>query len=86
MLNIWGHDFIRNREGEIFKPLSQWRKSKCQRGKPIKMSTNHFVFCTQSSRSWLRKLFPWDGKGMEVKFEFGKSHIFGKHIFGFLGK
>ena len=29
---------------------------------------------------------PWDGKGMEVKFDFGKLAIFGKHFFDFLGK
>ena len=30
----WGHDFTKNREGEIFKPLRQWGKAKCQREKP----------------------------------------------------
>ena len=54
--------------------------------KPIKLSTTHFAFCAHSSRSWLRKLFPWDEKGMEVKFKFGKPPIFGKRVFDFLGK
>ena len=59
----------------LIKPLSQWGKFKCQRGKPIKLSNTHFVFCAQSSRSWLMKLFPWDGKGTEVKFELGRPPI-----------
>ena len=54
------------------------------KGEPIKMSTTHFVFLCQSFISivnWLRKLFPWDGKGMEVKFEFEKPSIFEKCVF-----
>ena len=56
------------------------------KGKPIKLLTTLFVFYAQSSKVGEKKLLPWDGKGMEVKFEFGKSPIFGKGVFGFLGK
>ena len=68
-LKGWGHDFLRIREGDIqtFEPMGKIQMSK---GKPIKMSTIFLVLFTQTfitTRKWLRKLFPWDGKGMEVK-------------------
>ena len=61
-------------------------KSKMSKGGTIKLSTTHFVFCAQSSRSWLRKLFPWDGKGTEVKFELGRPPILEKRVFDLWGK
>ena len=65
-------------------------KIQTSRGKPIKLSTTFLVLFTQSfitARNWLRRLFPWDGKGMEVKkFELGRAPIFGKTCFGLMGK
>ena len=54
-LKRWGHDFTRNREGKIFKPLSQWGKCKCQRENPSNCKLP-IVFCAQSfnsTRNWL---------------------------------
>ena len=56
------------------------------KGKPIKMSTTHFVFCAQSSRNWLGKLMHGDGKSMVVKFEFEKPSDFGKCVFDLWAK
>ena len=61
-------------------------KIQMSKGEPIKLSTNHFVFCSQSFRNWLGKLMHEDGKSMGGKFEFGKPPIFGKRVFDFLGK
>ena len=52
----------------------------------MKLSTTHFVFLCQSfihARNWLRKLFPWDGKGMEVKFELGRPPILEKRVLAY---
>ena len=68
---------------QTFEPMEKIQMSE---GEPIKLSTTHFVFCSQSFRNWLGKLMHGDGKSMGVKFEFGKPPIFGKHVFGFLGK
>ena len=87
-LKRWMHDFTRNAEGDI-QTLEPMEKSHMSKGKPIKMSTTHFVFLCQSlisARNWLRKLMHGDGKSMGVKFEFGKPPILGKHVFEFLGK
>ena len=54
--------------------------SQISKGKPIKISTTHFVSCAQSfiySRDCLRKLMTWDGKSMAVKFALGKPPILG---------
>ena len=64
-------------------------KIQMSKGKPIKLSTTHFVFLCQSiisAKNWLGKLFPWDGKGMEVKFELGRPPILEKHVFDLWGK
>ena len=81
----WGHDFTRNRGGNIqtLEPILLRQMSK---GKPIRLSTTHFVFCAQSFRNWLGKLMHGDGKSMGVEFEFGKPPIFGKRVFDLLGK
>ena len=68
---------------QMFEPMGKMKMSK---GKPIKLSSTHSVFFAQSSRSWLRKLFPWDGKCMEVKFKVERLAIFGKHVFDLWGK
>ena len=86
MLKRWGHDFTRNREGEISKPLGQWGKRQMSMREPIKLSTTLCVFYAQSFKVGEGSYCLGDGKGMEVKFEFGKSPIFGKHVFGFLNK
>ena len=55
------------------------------KGKPIKWSTILFVFCAQSLEV-VGEVISLDGKGMEVKFELGKSPIFGKCVFDLWGK
>ena len=71
---------------QIHEPIVLRQMSK---GKPINDLTTHFVFYAHSfisSRNWLRKLMPWDGKSMAVNFELGKPPIFGKRVFDLWGK
>ena len=67
---------------QTFEPMGKIQMSK---GEPIKLSTTHFVFCAQSLEV-VGEVISLDGKGMEVKFEFGKSPIFGKCVFNLWGK
>ena len=50
---------------------------------PIKLSTTHFVLCTQSfisSRSWLGQLMHWEWRGMEVNFVLGQAIVLANRI------
>ena len=49
-LKKWGHDFTRNGGGGI-QTLEPMGKIQMSKGKPIKLSTTHFVLCAQSSKS-----------------------------------
>ena len=52
----WGHDFPKDKEGEIFNLWGPTGKIQLSKGEPIKPSTTHFVFCAQSfnpSKIWL---------------------------------
>ena len=71
---------------ENIQTLEPMGKIQMSKGKPIKLSTTHFVFLCQSfvsAGNWLRKLFPWDGKGMEVKFELGRPPILEKCVLAY---
>ena len=51
---------------QTFEPMGKIQISK---GKPIKLSTTHFVFCAQSSRSWLGKVnaWGWEEYGSQIR-------------------
>ena len=50
-----GHDFLKDKEGEIFNLWGQWGKVKCQRENPLNPQLP-ILFCAQSfdsSKIWL---------------------------------
>ena len=74
---------------EIIQTLGPIVLSQMSMREPIKLSTTHFVLCTQSfnsSRSWLRKLMHWEWRGMEVNFVLGQAINFGKSCFFLMGQ
>ena len=77
-----GHDFTRNREGNYSNPWANRVKPNVIEG-THKLSTTHFVLCTQSfnsSISWLRQLMHWEWRGMAVNFILGKAINLGNSI------
>ena len=82
-----GHDFLRIR-GEIFKPLGQWGKAKCQNGNPSKLSTTFLVLLTQSfiiARNWLSWLLHGWARYDNPNSNWRSHHFLG-NVFWLLGQ
>ena len=83
-----GHDFARNKGG-IYSNLWSNNVQPDFDERTHKLSTTLFFLYTQSfnsSRSWLRKLIPWEGRGMEADVIPGWLCSLEKPIFFLLGK
>ena len=54
---------------ENIQTLEPMGKMQMYKEEPIQLSTNHFVFCAQSSRSWLGKVNAraWEEYGSQIK-------------------
>ena len=80
MLRRRGHDFTRNR-GEIFKPFSQWGKSKCLRENPYICQLPILPFVPSHLEVGWGKLMHGDGKSMGVKIRIWEATHFWKTCF-----
>ena len=77
--------FTRNGEGNYSNLWSNSVKPNVNE-RTHKLSTTHFVVCTQSfnsSRNWLGHLMHWEWRGMVVNFVLGQAINMGNHIFSF---
>ena len=63
-----------------FDPMG---KSQISKGEPIKLSTTHFVFCAESSRSWLGKVNAWGWEEYGSQIRIWEATHFWKTCFWF---
>ena len=74
---------IGRRNIQTFEPMGKIQMSK---GEPLKLSTTNFVFCAQSSRSWLGKVNAWGREEYGSQIRIWEDTHFWKTCFLLLGK
>ena len=83
-----GHDFPKDKEGEIFNLWGKWGKAKCQRENPSNPQLPIFVFFPNHQIlpecGWVSYYMEWEEYG--EKFQIGKKTHFLKTCSDFLGK
>ena len=84
----WGHDFTRNREENYSYPWDNSVKPNVNE-RTHKLSTTHFVLCTQSfncSRIWLSLVNVLGTERYGSQFRIGASHDFWKYVSLLMGQ
>ena len=71
---------------ENIQTLEPIGKIQMYKEEPIQLSTNHFVFCAQSSRSWLGKFNAWGWEEYGSQIWIWKATHFWKTCFWLLGQ
>ena len=68
---------------QTLDPMGKIQMSKGKTHKAVNYQFFHFPQSFISAINWLRKLFSWEGKGMEVKFELGRAPILEKCVLAY---
>ena len=70
-----GHDFTRNRKGELFKPLIVWGKAKCQRENPSSCQPPFLSFML-SHLKLVKEVISlgWERYGVQIRI-WGVTHF-----------